>query len=300
MDKGQKKTKKEIRKIEKTLRKKYTATANELKNRVREKLAVFEIMDKENLAKVKAGTMSEEAYKTWRTKQLTATPNVRAMQKDIAERLTRVNVEAMNTVKTSIDDVYKVNVEAGIAEVATTVGASVDLINGMTVGHLVNPVSTVLPKVDIGKDLRWNNQRIKSALVQSVAKGESVPKIAKRISNITGQTGGASLRTARTAINSAHNGGRMEAFTKAVDAGIQIDKQWLATADNRVRKSHMLMDGETVGVREEFSNGLMFPQDPYGEPAEVYNCRCTMIAVPKNANSKVDVEQYDLEELANV
>jgi uncharacterized protein with gpF-like domain len=53
----------------------------------------------------------------------------------------------------------------------------------------------------------------------------------------------------------------------------------MATLDSRTRDSHRLMDGETVGVNEEFSNGLMYPGDPSGDPSEVYNCRCTVVSV---------------------
>ena len=56
-------------------------------------------------------------------------------------------------------------------------------------------------------------------------------------------------------------------------------KVWVATTGeipNRTRESHLELDGEEVLVDEPFSNGLMCPADPTGEPEEVYNCRCTM------------------------
>ncbi len=34
---------------------------------------------------------------------------------------------------------------------------------------------------------------------------------------------------------------------------------------------------------KRFSNGCMYPGDPDGKPSEVYNCRCTMIAVMDDA-----------------
>jgi len=41
--------------------------------------------------------------------------------------------------------------------------------------------------------------------------------------------------------------------------------------DDRVRDEHLLMDGEIVGIRENFSNGLPAP----GE----INCRCVIAPV---------------------
>ena len=52
----------------------------------------------------------------------------------------------------------------------------------------------------------------------------------------------------------------------------------MATVDDRTRPSHVDLDGERVPVGEKFSNGLRYPADPDGDPEEVYNCRCTLIA----------------------
>ena len=51
------------------------------------------------------------------------------------------------------------------------------------------------------------------------------------------------------------------------------------------------MDGELAEIEEPFSNGLMFPKDSDGAPAEVYNCRCTMRTVIKGINDE-PVETY--------
>ena len=48
--------------------------------------------------------------------------------------------------------------------------------------------------------------------------------------------------------------------------------------DDRTRPSHLELDGERRDLDEEFSNGLQYPGDPDGDPSEVYNCRCTMVA----------------------
>jgi len=68
----------------------------------------------------------------------------------------------------------------------------------------------------------------------------------------------------------------------------------MATLDERTRESHAEIDGEIVDIDKEFSNGLMYPADPDGEPAEVYNCRCTMVAdlegVPKEPPAQTFAE----------
>ena len=70
----------------------------------------------------------------------------------------------------------------------------------------------------------------------------------------------------------------MDSYEAAAKMGIEMQKEWMATLDSRTRHSHRRLDGETVEYDSEFSNGCRYPGDPKGKPAEVYNCRCTMVA----------------------
>ncbi len=39
--------------------------------------------------------------------------------------------------------------------------------------------------------------------------------------------------------------------------------------------NHVILDGETVGIDDRFSNGLRYPRDPEdNRPEELINCRC--------------------------
>lgn len=62
-----------------------------------------------------------------------------------------------------------------------------------------------------------------------------------------------------------------------LEAGRQngaVTKTWVTTSSNP-RAEHAAMNGETVGLDDEFSNGLRWPGDSAsGDPAEVANCRC--------------------------
>ena len=61
-----------------------------------------------------------------------------------------------------------------------------------------------------------------------------------------------------------------------------MKKQWMATLDSTTRDSHVMADGQVVGTKDTFHlmhGELEYPGDPAGPPAEVYNCRCTMVAV---------------------
>ena len=85
------------------------------------------------------------------------------------------------------------------------------------------------------------------------------------------------IRYARTMTTGAENAGRINSYKRAENMGIEIEQQWLATLDNRTREEHREMDGEHVKIGEKFSNGCEYPGDPNGDPATVWNCRCSLI-----------------------
>ena len=66
----------------------------------------------------------------------------------------------------------------------------------------------------------------------------------------------------------------------SVEAGKQLapqasSKTWIVGSRNP-RSSHALMDGETVGIDETFSNGMTWPGDPVGGVDEVAGCQCSI------------------------
>ena len=75
----------------------------------------------------------------------------------------------------------------------------------------------------------------------------------------------------------AENAGRIDSYKNLEKQGVVQKKVWIATPDDRTRESHLEIDGEEVGINQEFSNGCMFPGDPdCDDPGEVLNCRCSM------------------------
>lgn len=73
------------------------------------------------------------------------------------------------------------------------------------------------------------------------------------------------MRTARTETSHAAGFGQREA---AKQSGVVKKKIWLTSRDDRVRDSHIAMEGETVDLDERYSDGSMFP----GE--QDIMCRC--------------------------
>ncbi|MGG3737205.1 phage portal protein [Aeribacillus pallidus] len=86
-----------------------------------------------------------------------------------------------------------------------------------------------------------------------------------------------SMVIARTEVISASNAGSRFA---AKQTGLNLEKEWVATADKRTRKSHNKADGQRRPLDEPYEVGghsLMFPGDPNGPAEEVIQCRCTEV-----------------------
>lgn len=68
-------------------------------------------------------------------------------------------------------------------------------------------------------------------------------------------------------------------YMKAIMSG-KKEKTWITYGDNRVRKSHVKMDGKTIPIKSLFDvNGsfMLYPKDMSRSPRlkEIINCRCS-------------------------
>lgn len=289
MDYGHSVTDKELMRLEGKIRQEYELASKEVEKSAQKYLKQFEKNDKKMAALVKSGDITQREYREWRTKQMLASEKWNAARKEMADTYMNADKVASGLIRDSAYEAYALNHNYGVFEAET--GAGVDtnytLYSKDSVARLVKDNPDLLPPpgkrtsaaIRSGKLRRWNQQQIQSVMTQAVIQGKSIPKIARDIAERVGEANAYShIRAARTMITSAENAGRLDSYRRSEDMGIEMQKQWMATHDGRTRHSHRDIDGETVGVDEEFGNGLMFPADPDGPPEEVYNCRCTLVA----------------------
>jgi SPP1 gp7 family putative phage head morphogenesis protein len=121
---------------------------------------------------------------------------------------------------------------------------------------------------------------VNSEVLQGIVQGESIPKIAKRLRNVTEMNRASAIRNARTTVTSAENKGRMDSLHRAAEKGVITRKVWMAAIDARTRDAHRLLDGQDQDIDDPFKSilgDIMYPGDPNAEdPANVYNCRCSL------------------------
>ena len=279
-DKGFQESEKLLNELEAKIHKEYAQASKEMGEKVNAYFAKFEKEDAKKQQAVKEKRLTAKEYDDWRMRKMATGKQYIAMRNTLAKDLTNTDRIAMKMVNQATPDVYALNMNYGtyLIEKESRINTSFTLYNHAAVERLIkdNPKLLPSPKVDIPKDLRWNQQHIQSAITQGILQGKSIPKIAKDLQNVTGMDERAAIRNARTAMTGAQNAGRLDSIKRAQARGIGVKKGWLATLDHVTRDSHVDLDGEVVEPDSAFSNGLMYPGDPYGAPAEVYNCRCRL------------------------
>lgn len=275
-------TDKELAKMERHLTEIYQRANKELSEKADKYFAQFARLDEQKKALVEAGKMTEKEYKTWRQNKIMSGKHWTEMKEQTAQELLRVNQIATDYVNGRLPEVYALNYNAvGEGLESAVKGYSFELVDASTVKNLATSDKTLLPYkyVDGKKDVRWNTQKVNAEILQGIIQGESIPNIAKRLRNVTEMNRASAIRNARTTITSAENKGRMDMLHNAADKGVNAHKIWMATHDSRTREAHVELDGQEQEVDNPFESKLgdiMYPGDPEADPANVYNCRCTL------------------------
>lgn len=112
------------------------------------------------------------------------------------------------------------------------------------------------------------------SLNEGIEAGETVQQISDRVRNVYNVAGNRAKLIARTETTNAMNSASQTYYQ---EVGVR-KKQWLTAGDERVRASHMAVNGEVVPITANFSNGVHVP-GVGPDPAEVVNCRCTILPV---------------------
>lgn len=274
----------------------YADAIGGMTSRIASSLKEFAAEDAKWQADVAAGKKDAKAYKAWRKDQALHNDRLKALKKALTRDLTAADKMAMAYVNQVPAGVYAEGMNFATYEIehGAKANTSFTLYNKNTVMELVANEPDLLPQAafDKAKDTAWNSRHVTSAVTQAVLRGQTIPQLATSIAGIAAMDQRAAMKAARTAMTSAHSLGKLKGYERAAGMGIDVEKQWLAALDSRTRGSHRHLDGETVKLDAEFSNGLKYPGDPDGPASEVYNCRCTLVPVIG------DVE-YDEVERAN-
>jgi hypothetical protein len=231
-------------------------------------------------------------------------PAAEPFLEQMAERATKANEVAVAYVNDATPSIYSLNRnhEAYVIEKLgydMVGGGDFTLLNESSVRRLMVTDPDVMPyypkerAIARGIDLDYGQKYIKKHVTSGILQGKSVYKIADDLQkDLTNMERASAIRTARTAVTSAQNGGRQDSMNAAAKMGIKLRKRWVSAKDMRVRDAHGKADGQTVNIDEPFIVGgekLMFPGDTSSASGRnIYNCRCGMRTVEKKG---IEAEQ---------
>ncbi len=280
----------ELEKLESRIAAEYKKAAEELQEKIDDYFEQFKKRDAEQFQLLQDGKITQQQYTQWRLAQIGRGKRFEALRDRVAERMTNANEVAAAYINDHTPGIYSLNRNYAAYTIEQQVGRDVgfDLWDEQTVKRLVVEQPDLMPyyppkrAVKRGIDLKWGKQQITAQITSGILQGESIKHLADRLqTNIPNMNRTSAIRAARTAVTGAQNAGRLDSYFRAEEMGIKLKKRWLSTLDNRTRHAHALLDGQTQPNDKPFHSilgDIMFPGDPSATPANIYNCRCTLIA----------------------
>ena len=276
-------TDEKLEEMEKRLSAIYSRAEKEIQQTADEYFSKFAKQDEAKRKLLEQGKITEDEYTKWRKGKVMYGKRFTEMKEQCAKQLLNVNKTAVAYINGELPEVYAINYNALESAVDGIGGYSFALVDADTVRNLAVTDTSLLPykKIDPKKDIPWNMKKINAETLQGILQGESMDKIAKRMMNVQEMNKTQAIRSARTIVTGAENKGRQDSYARAEADGIVMKREWLATNDSRTRHWHAELDGVEVDVDEPWVNDfgkIMFPGDPSADPANTYNCRCSMRA----------------------
>lgn len=300
MDKAHEWTEEQISELTQKFKNVYAQAQSISTERLGEYLNQFDKLDLDMRKKVAQGKITQKDYYEWRKKKMLQQQQYSSTLKDMAIAYNNADVLAMRYLNNSLPMILGANFDYGASEIFG-MKWSFKLYDQKTIGRLIaaDPDLLPLPAVNKYTNLDWYQKKLNSAITQGILHGDSIPQIAKQLDAVTNSGKAAAIRNVRTAVTNAECAGRVESYKMAKADGIELKQKWIATLDNRTRHSHAVLDGQIREIGEPFEiDGfqILYPGQPapgqdYKVGSQIYNCRCTIVAVLKGFENK-DYSKY--------
>lgn len=275
----------EIANVEKELRSIYDDAYRDILRKQEEFNRKYKAKEAIHLKDVQNGKWTQEEFDSWRAGQIFQGKQWKNKKNQILDTIYNTNSAAMDIVngKTKGVFTFNANYTAYQLEHGAGINFGFGLYDESSVINLIKNDPQLLPewKIDQPKDYIWNQKKLNRQVTLGIVEGESLDKIANRLSESLVSQNFNKMRTfARTAMTGAQNAGRQISLDEAKKLGIDVKKEWMATLDAHTRMTHRKLDGQKVDTDKSFDiNGMSirFPGDPLAPAALVYNCRCTLV-----------------------
>lgn len=304
-DAGYLETEELLEKLEDEIKQLYSKAATDMQQKALDYMSSLTESSEKMLEKVKKGEISKKEYQRWLESHLYTAEYYQQMYEVLSIDLVNANSLAAMAINGYMPDVYAINMNymTFSIEKSIRINTAFTLYSRETVLRILRDMPDLLPiaKSDDEKVSRWSKQHINAAILQGIVQGESIPEIAARLRDVSDMDLKASIRNARTMVTSAQNGGRLDSMKRVERMGAKMKKMWIATLDGRTRHAHRLLDGQKRPLDEPFDSEfgkIRFPGDSQAHPANVYNCRCSLVIDdPEFPDDASDLSQRYAEKL---
>lgn len=150
----------------------------------------------------------------------------------------------------------------------------------------------------MGVNVNELKKRISDEIARGISSGLSFERIAGNLQWMINGDYSKALRIVRTEGHRIQNQSALDAMHKAVKVGASIVKQWDSTLDGNTRDTHRELDGQVVGIDEEFvipsTGARALYAGGFGDPSEDCNCRCCILQ-----RASWNMDDYDATKLDN-
>lgn len=132
--------------------------------------------------------------------------------------------------------------------------------------------------------LEWRRgeliRNVQETMTRGLVQGERYETMARSLKDVFEGDLAKTRTIIRTESHRVHELGKKEAVDRAAVQGVRMTKTWISSRDQKVRDDHISMDGQTVGVDEDF----VAPDGSTGPvPGQMSSakqdilCRCTVV-----------------------
>lgn len=283
MDKKlEKELKKRVRKFEKQIKKEYQSLLENLNNQISKIYTKYEKNGKLTYAEMN----KYDRLNALKSELLNIiTQHSKTAYKVFSEGIQLEYLESYKYTAYSIEMLTKANVNFS------------QLTQKQIEASLDNPVNGLTLSDTLNKNRQNIIYNINREVTKGIYNGSTYGTIAKAIKSVVGDDYKKAIRIARTETHRVNELGKNESAKSYMEQGIIMTKTWKTSQDERVRSSHVVMEGQTVKANEDF----VYPYDKsirgpapgsMGSASFDINCRCRIsrdivdIQAPKKTGFK--------------
>lgn len=230
------------------------------------------------------------------------------LEENIAAELKRLGAGGVRTTQTSLANIYEEAYYRGSFAIDQAVRTDYNMWTSFdkipreqVIQSVMNPVEGIQTwdKRLLGH-IGQLETRTNDAIVRGLIQGKSYTNIAREVKDYFERGAWQAERLVRTEAHMAREAGKQLSYAEAEKDGVEMQKMWMSSMDDRVRDEHGWADGQTVNVNDKFMVGgeeLEYPGDRRGSAGNVINCRCNSAPVvegmkPVQRRERLTDEEY--------